>query len=86
MSEYDALAAREEFERERKTETDASSRAFPRFIPHGTRCQADDGRGGEFGQCSDSAVGIAVTDKGERWVCEFHFTHWDGQKMRGSHG
>lgn len=46
------------------------------FIPHGARCEADDGRGSDFGQCSEAAS-RAVLHRGlSRYVCAFHHRHY----------
>lgn len=46
------------------------------FIPHLTRCEADDGRGSDFGRCDNYATGIVIHDGHERYVCTFHLTHY----------
>lgn len=45
------------------------------FIPHGTRCEADDGRP-DFGKCGESADRV-VSDQGiRRYVCLEHYLWW----------
>ena len=46
------------------------------FIPHGTRCEADDGRGSDFGRCSELARGIVTHEGRDRYVCGFHLKHY----------
>lgn len=47
-----------------------------RFIPHGSRCEADDGRGSDFGRCDRSAVAYVADGRVDRLVCAFHQKHW----------
>jgi hypothetical protein len=47
-----------------------------RFIPHGQRCEADDGRGSDFGRCHEPAYGVVVHEGRERYVCHFHQQHY----------
>lgn len=58
--------------------------AEPRFLPHGACCEADDGRGSEFGRCNDPAYGYAVDGTRERFVCFFHWHRWPGRLIRGT--
>jgi hypothetical protein len=53
-----------------------STRPEPMFIPHGTRCEADDGRGSDFGQCSMWAAGAVIHAGRQRYVCTFHLQHY----------
>ena len=46
------------------------------FIPHGQRCEADDGRGTDFGRCSDAATTTVIHEGIRRYVCHFHFVHY----------
>ena len=46
------------------------------FIPHGATCEADDGRGPDFGRCHDPAEGIVVFRGMDRYVCAFHLKHF----------
>lgn len=46
------------------------------FIPHGQTCQADDGRGDDFGKCHQAAVRSVPTGHGDRYVCRDHLTLW----------
>lgn len=48
-----------------------------KFIPHGATCEADDGRGADFGKCGELAVMVVSDDKGrDRYVCGFHWRYW----------
>lgn len=51
---------------------DADSTLGARFIPHGARCEADDGRGPDFGRCQEYASAWVRTEHGDRVVCHFH--------------
>lgn len=52
-------------------------RRLEAFIPHGSRCEADDGRGSDFGQCDNSASQKVTDARGrERYVCERHYRYW----------
>jgi hypothetical protein len=53
-----------------------STKPDPMFIPHGMRCEADDGRGGDFGRCEMQATGVVTHEGRERYVCTFHLEHY----------
>lgn len=46
------------------------------FIPHGQRCEADDGRGSDFGRCHEWASATVVHEGRQRYVCHFHKVHY----------
>ncbi len=46
-----------------------------RFIPHGTRCDADDGRQ-DYGKCIEVARRIMWADGKDRYVCQRHYDWW----------
>lgn len=46
------------------------------FIPHGSRCEADDGRGPDFGKCREAATRYVTHEGIDRPVCAFHFYHY----------
>ena len=48
------------------------------FVPHGSRCEADDGRGPDFGRCEEVARAWVTTKNGDKLVCDFHRRHWHG--------
>jgi hypothetical protein len=53
-----------------------SYKATPFFIPHLQRCDADDGRGSDFGRCSRSATGVVCHEGHDKYVCTFHLQHY----------
>jgi hypothetical protein len=47
------------------------------FVPSGARCEADDGRGSDFGTCSGTASAVVTDDRGrDRYVCTHHELYW----------
>jgi hypothetical protein len=46
------------------------------FMPHLQRCEADDGRGSDFGRCYDYATGVVTHEWRDRYVCTFHLRHY----------
>ena len=45
------------------------------FVPHGTRCEADDGRP-DFGRCDEPASAMVQADGRDRYVCHQHYLWW----------
>lgn len=64
---------------------DGTTSDVARFIPHGATCEADDGRGSDFGRCGSAGYGYAVHEGRERVVCQFHFDNYAGPRIRGTH-
>lgn len=52
----------------------------PLFVPHGQRCEADDGRGPDFGRCAEPAEGWVLVKGAPYCVCAFHAKHWRGDQ------
>lgn len=46
------------------------------IVPQGMRCEADDGRGPDFGICHEPARGMVIHKGRERYVCAFHLKHY----------
>jgi hypothetical protein len=63
--------------------TMASIDVAPRFMPHGSTCEANDGRGSDFGLCHAAGYGFAVHEGRDRVVCRFHFDRYQGRRIRG---
>lgn len=57
-----------------------------RFIPHGSRCEADDSRGGEFGQCGNTATAVIHADGRDRYVCSWHELYWLRREVEALRG
>lgn len=55
---------------------DADATLGARFIPHGARCEADDGRGPDFGRCQEYASAWVSTEHGDRVVSHFHHKYY----------
>ena len=56
-----------------------------RFIPHGAECEADDGRGSDFGKCGEPARAIVEHEGRDRYVCGFHLKHYKPEAVKVYH-